>query len=222
MDPMAQRSLERDRRQLPIPDWLAGRLGIGRAVDPTPEDPADDRALIARALAFLFFAGATLSVIWLKLPHSPRASETGVTLMTVGAYSVGLVLIVGFDRLPMFALKAAITAATIVITGAVLATHENGSPYVAFYFWATVYAFSFFSLRQALGQTALMGVAFALRARGAARPLAGQNRSAKRRTPRRRGFPPFCDAPPASRPAQRGSRSVLPQPSETAGSEEGR
>ena len=82
--------------------------------------------------------------------------------MTVGAYVVGAVLIVGFDRLPMFALKAAITAATIVITGAVLANHENGSTYVVFYFWATVYAFSFFSLRQALGQTALMGVAFGL------------------------------------------------------------
>ena len=157
---MAERPLERDRRQVPIPDWLAARLGIGRAVDFTPEDPADDRALISRALAFLFFAGATLSVIWLKLPHSAETSETGVIVMTVGAYLVGIVLIVGFDRLPMFALKASITAATVVITGAVLANHENGSTYVFFYFWATVYAFSFFSLRQALGQTALMGVAF--------------------------------------------------------------
>ena len=158
---MAQRPPERDRRHIPIPDWLAARLGIGRAVDFTPEDPADDRALISRALAFLFFAGATLSVVWLKLPHSPQTSETGVIVMTVGAYAVGLVLIVGFDRLPMIVLKASITAATIVITGAILANHENGSTYVFFYFWATVYAFSFFSLRQALGQTALMGVAFA-------------------------------------------------------------
>ena len=159
---MAQRPLERDRRHIPIPDWLAARLGIGRAVDPTPEDPADDRALISRALAFLFFAGATLSVIWLKLPHSTETSDAGVIVMTVGAYVVGAVLIVGFDRLPMFVLKASITAATIVITGAILANHENGSTYVYFYFWATVYAFSFFSLRQALGQTALMGVAFGL------------------------------------------------------------
>ncbi len=57
-------------------------------------------------------------------------------------------------------LKASVTAATVVITGAVLANHENGSVYVFFYFWATVYAFSFFSLRQALVQTALVGVAF--------------------------------------------------------------
>ena len=33
---------------------------------------------------------------------------------------------------------------TIVITGAVLATNENGSTYVLYYLWATLWMFCFF------------------------------------------------------------------------------
>ncbi len=157
---MAQRPIERGKRQIPIPDWLAGRLGVGRVVVHTPDDPAEDRALIARSLAFLFLGGATLSVIWLVLPHNASTVDAGVIVMTVGAYAVGLMLFFGFDHLPPIVLKASISAATVVITGAILANHENGSAYAFYYFWATVYAFGFFSLRQALGQTAFVGVAF--------------------------------------------------------------
>ena len=158
---MAERPLERGGRpQIPLPGWLARRLGVSSATRRAPEDPAEDRALIARAMAFLFLAGATLSVIWLKLEHDPRTAEGGIIAMTVGAYVVGLILFIGFDRLPMAALKGSVTAATIVISGALLANNENGSVYVFYYFWATVYAFSFFSLRQALGQTVFVGLAF--------------------------------------------------------------
>ncbi len=157
---MAQRSIERGRRQVPLPNWLAGRLGVGRAVLHTPDDPAEDRALIARSLAFLFLAGATLSVVWLMLPHEQRTEDPGVIAMTAGAYAVGLLLFFGFDHLPQWVLKGSVTAATVVITGAIFSNHENGSVYVFFYLWATVYAFSYFTLRQALLQTAFVGVAF--------------------------------------------------------------
>ena len=126
---------------------------------PVPEDPAQDRPLIARSLAFLFLVGASLSVVWLLAPHSPEDDRI-VLGMTVAAYATGIVLFAGYDRLPMSALKAAVVAATIVITGAVYANHENGSTYVVYYFWATVYAFAFFSLGQAIFQTALVGIAF--------------------------------------------------------------
>jgi diguanylate cyclase (GGDEF)-like protein len=143
-----------------LPTWLARRLGVPDPGRRAPEDPAEDRALIARALAFLFLSGATISLLWLKLPHEASADETGILAMTIGGYAVGILLIVGFDRLPLVVLKGSVTAATVVITGALLANHENGSVYVFFYFWATVYAFSFFPLRQALAQTALVGLAF--------------------------------------------------------------
>ena len=201
-----------------LPPWLARRLGVPDPGRRAPEDPAEDRALIARALAFLFLSGATISLLWLQLPHEASADETGIVAMTVGGYAVGILLIVGFDRLPLLVLKASVTAATIVITGALLANHENGSVYVFFYFWATVYAFSFFSLRQALAQTALVGVAFGVRPRRPARHLAGGGRALDphdRHDALRRPARPLphrrAAAPLAARPADRaGEPPALP------------
>ena len=81
---------------------------------------------------------------------------------TIAAWVTGIVLFVGYDRLPMWFLQATVTIATIVITGAVLANNENGSTYILYYFWATIYAFAFFSLRQAVFQCVLVGAAFGL------------------------------------------------------------
>ncbi len=59
-----------------LPSWLARRLGVPDPARRAPEDPAEDRALIARALAFLFLSGATISLLWLRLPHEASADET--------------------------------------------------------------------------------------------------------------------------------------------------
>ena len=69
-------------------------------------------------------------------------------------------LFVGYGRLPMWALKSAVTMATIVITGAIVGNHADGSNYVLYYFWATIYAFAFFSLGQAAVQTVGVALAF--------------------------------------------------------------
>ncbi len=148
------------RRGDALPSWLSRRLGLTRAGAPGSEDPAQDHALIARSLAFLFLGGASMSVVWLLLPHTETSDDAGVLAMTLGAYATGLVLFVGFDRLPAVAFKVAVTAATVVVTGAIYANHENGSTYVLYYFWATVYAFAFFSIWQAALQTTIVGVAF--------------------------------------------------------------
>jgi diguanylate cyclase (GGDEF)-like protein len=145
-----------------LPPWLSRRLGLTRLGLPGTEDPAQDPALIARSLAFLFLSGATVSLVWLMLPHAASSDDTVVLGMTLGAYATGLILITGFDRLPPVVYKGAITLATVVITGALYANHENGSTYVLYYFWATVYAYAFFSIWQSAFQTALVGLAFAL------------------------------------------------------------
>jgi diguanylate cyclase (GGDEF)-like protein len=142
-----------------MPAWLARRFGMGESV--AAEDPAENRGLIARSLALLFLSGASVSVLWLATPHTAASDDIGVLTMTLAAYVTGVVLFAGYDRLPMWTLKAAVTMATIVITGALYANHENGSAYLLYYFWATVYAFAFFSLRQAALQTTLVGAAFA-------------------------------------------------------------
>ena len=90
----------------------ARRARLVRARGPDP-----GQGLIARSLAALFLAGASGSVVWLLLPHTDQADEFWIWAATLGAYATGVVLIVGYDRLPMWALKAAVTMATIVITG---------------------------------------------------------------------------------------------------------
>jgi diguanylate cyclase (GGDEF)-like protein len=141
--------------------WLGAR--IGRADHRgAPEDPADDLPLIARCLAYLFLSGGTLSLVWLALPHVARADDLNVLLPSLIAVAWGLVLFVGMNRLPLWVLKATISLATFVITWAMLANHQDGSVYVLYYLWATLYAYCFFSRAQAIFQTALVGLAYAL------------------------------------------------------------
>ena len=80
-----------------VPFWLSRRLGFEQGL--VQEDPADDRGLIARSLSFLFLSGATVSVLWLLLPHSAASNDAGVLAMTVGAYVMGIALFAGYDQI---------------------------------------------------------------------------------------------------------------------------
>ena len=198
------------------PEWLHRRLFGGEWS--AREDPTQDKAIIARSLAALFLAGATGSVIWLLLPHTAESDDAGVWAATIGAYVVGAILIVGYDRLPVWALKAAVTMATVVITAAMISNHENGSSYVLYYFWATVYAFAFFSLRQAALQTLLVGIGVRDRADQRARRLELGGRAlaaGDRNDDRRRGADPAADgdAPPALAVRARGAPARRTRPS---------
>jgi len=149
-----------DRRWAPaVPGWLRHRVGprVG-----APEDPADDRVLVARALATLFLAGGALSLMWLALPHHSGTDDAGVLIPSVAAIAWGGLLFVAFDRLPGWVMEATITMATVVITAALAADHADGSVYATYYFWATTYAYCFFPLRRAVLQTAFAGLAFGL------------------------------------------------------------
>ncbi len=140
--------------------WIGARLGRAGHVG-APEDPADDGPLIARSLAYLFISGGGLSLVWLALPHTAAADDLNVLIPSLIAVGWGFVLIVGMDRIPMWMLKATISLATVVITWAMVANHQDGSVYVLYYLWATLYAYCFFSRAQAVFQTALVGIAYA-------------------------------------------------------------
>ncbi len=140
--------------------WIGARFGRDRQRG-APEDPADDRPLIARCLAYLFISGGLLSLVWLALPHPGATDDLNVLLPSVIATGWGVVLIVAMDRVPLWLLKATISLATVVITWAMAANHQDGSVYVLYYLWATLYAYCFFSRSQAIFQTALVGLAYA-------------------------------------------------------------
>ncbi|MEA2132297.1 MAG: hypothetical protein QOC68_206 [Solirubrobacteraceae bacterium] len=128
----------------------------------TPPGPAGDRRQLASSLAWLHVIGASFSVAWLVLPHPAGARESLILAATLGAYAIAAVLFVGRSRLSLAAVQLSMLGTTAVISLAAAASAEHGSVYGLFYLWATLYAFSFFSRRQALVQVAAVAAAYAL------------------------------------------------------------
>jgi diguanylate cyclase (GGDEF)-like protein/putative nucleotidyltransferase with HDIG domain len=118
-------------------------------------DDLTRRATMARSLAFLFAAGATLSLaVLLLLPH-PEADTAGM-LATIGAaYVAAIVLLRGHARIGVAAYPWIVALGTALIT---LAIHFRGNPSAAhalFYIWLILYAGHFLSRRATFIQVAV-------------------------------------------------------------------
>ena len=124
--------------------------------------PPDERTTLTSSLAWLHVIGSSLSVAWLLLPHAAGARESLIVAATLGAYAIAAILFVGRSRLSLAAVQLSMLGTTGVISLAAAASAERGSVYGLFYLWATLYAFSFFSRRQALVQVAAVAAAYAL------------------------------------------------------------
>ncbi len=127
-----------------------------------PPGPAAERVLLTSSLAWLHVIGASLSAAWLVLPHAAGARESLILVATLGAYGIAAILLAGRSRLSLAAVQLTMLGTTAVISLAAAASAERGSVYGLFYLWATLYAFSFFSRRQALVQVAAVAAAYAL------------------------------------------------------------
>lgn len=126
----------------------AGTLGTGF----TP-------VLMARILAALFGAGATLALLTVVLPHSDRASVPALVIICVAAY----VTAIGLWRageLPDWGLPLAVAWGTALITGVAHFSGEATSPLVFFYLWVFLYSAYFLTRIEALLQITFVGVAF--------------------------------------------------------------
>lgn len=137
----------------------AGLLALWRRWGRGDGDPSDDSAMFAAALAALNIMGATLSVLWLVLPHPAAAHELPILCATVAAYALGGFLIVGPK--PWWLFQASIALDTLVISIALVATGDPGSVYAFYYLWATLYAVCFFDGRQIAIQGAWVCAAYA-------------------------------------------------------------
>jgi diguanylate cyclase (GGDEF)-like protein/putative nucleotidyltransferase with HDIG domain len=133
-----------------------GRRTLGErlawpATDTTETPISEDRAVMARTYAYLFAVGGSLALLTLALPHSPDRNELGLVVPAALAYAMALGFMLGFDRVPLAALKLS------PIVGALLATAVIGfggadavGAYAMFYFWVVLAACYFFGLRLAL------------------------------------------------------------------------
>jgi diguanylate cyclase (GGDEF)-like protein/putative nucleotidyltransferase with HDIG domain len=123
-------------------------------------DPAVDARVMARVLAGLFCAGATLALLTVVLPHSARADVDGLLIVVGIAYAVAGWLLWRGGRVSMVVLRGALSWGSTLITAVAYFSGETPSPLVFFYLWVFLYSSYFLTRRQAAGQIAYVGCAY--------------------------------------------------------------
>ena len=117
--------------------------------------------LMAKILASLFAAGATLALLTVLLPHSQRANEAGLLAIVATRTVVAGVLCRASSRPLRAALRTCSPGAPPSITGVAYFSAETPSPLIFFYLWIFLYSAYFFDDRITLLQVAYVGVALA-------------------------------------------------------------
>src|SRR3954454_1965149 len=120
-----------------------------------------DTGVMARSLAYIFAAGATISLLALAIPNAAPANPARVVLQAVSGYLLCAVLGAAGPRLPRWSFQVFLAAATLLIEWNIYASGDSTSPYAALYFWVSIYAFYFLTRREGLLQTGFIVVAYA-------------------------------------------------------------
>src|ERR1700722_17508990 len=119
-------------------------------------------AVTARSLGSLYLAGATIGVVSLFLPRAPGTDVGALGVNIALAYAGGLLALLVGRRLPAWTFHIALLAGTALITRAVYYSGEGVSFYSVWYVWVALFAFSFFTRRQASAHVGAVAVAYAL------------------------------------------------------------
>ncbi len=110
---------------------------------------------MARSLALLFAAGATLSLLlFLALPH-PEGNVTGMLATIAVAFALTTLIVARGERLPEPAYRWLLAAGTALITAGIFFRGEPTAPHVLFYLWVIFFAFFFLGRAAGLAQLAL-------------------------------------------------------------------
>jgi diguanylate cyclase (GGDEF)-like protein/putative nucleotidyltransferase with HDIG domain len=117
-------------------------------------------SLVAKVLATLFAAGASLAGLTVILPHPASANELGLLAIVAGAYLTAALLYIRAAELPAWTLQAALAWGSTLITGVAYYSGEAPSPLVFFYLWVFLYASYFFTHRQTALQIVYVGAAY--------------------------------------------------------------
>jgi diguanylate cyclase (GGDEF)-like protein/putative nucleotidyltransferase with HDIG domain len=115
---------------------------------------------MAKTLAGLFAAGATLALLTVALPHPARASELGLLGIVGIAYLVAALLFSLAARLPSAVLPVALGWGSTLITGVAYFSGESPSPLIFFYLWVFLYSAYFFSAKQMVVEIAYVGIVY--------------------------------------------------------------
>jgi diguanylate cyclase (GGDEF)-like protein len=122
---------------------LRQRLGLGARDDASFVDITDHNVM-ARAMMYLLAAVGTAVVASVAIPNAPLHDEHAVPVLAGIAYAAALGVFIGFERLPAWCIHTLLLAVTALISWAIYASDEAGSPYTIFFVWVAIYAAFFF------------------------------------------------------------------------------
>jgi hypothetical protein len=120
-----------------------------------------DTSLMAKALAGLFCAGATLALLTVALPRSQDFDEIGMLAVVGNAYVIAALLYRLADRLSPRMLRPALAWGSTLITAVAYFSAESPSPLVFFYLWVFLYASYFFTRPETIAQVVYVGAVYA-------------------------------------------------------------
>ena len=114
----------------------------------------------ARSLAFLFYAGALVSVLTIALPQGEKATASSVLVTAACSLVLAAVFLRWSERVTDRLLHAALALVTVILSLVIHYTQHTGL-YPLIYMWPALYAFFFFSTSKAIAHLAFIGVAYA-------------------------------------------------------------
>ena len=115
---------------------------------------------MARVLFWLFVAGPTVGLVAMALAPPEGADERGIVALAGCAYAVAVVVLVVFDRLPMWAFAALVGVGTGLVSGAIYFAGNDASAYALFYLWIGLYSAYFFGVWLLAAQIAVVAAAY--------------------------------------------------------------
>src|SRR5919202_3565892 len=124
----------------------------------TVADERGDRAVMARSLMYLFFAGGAVTLMSLLLPYSHDAEQIAIT--GASAFGMAFLLLLAYDRIPVWGFQVFLAAGTVLVEWAIYSSGDTTSPYAMFYFWIAIYAFYFLGRFRASLQMAFIAIAY--------------------------------------------------------------
>jgi diguanylate cyclase (GGDEF)-like protein/PAS domain S-box-containing protein len=117
----------------------------------------------ARTLSFLFFAGAVFGLAGITvLPMPPGTDVAGADLAVGISALTGTALFLGSERLPRWAIPAALALGTVVISLDIYFAGDIRTTDEMFYLWVALYAFYFLPRRLAAAELLLVGACYAV------------------------------------------------------------
>jgi diguanylate cyclase (GGDEF)-like protein/putative nucleotidyltransferase with HDIG domain len=113
---------------------------------------------MVRSLMYLFAAAGAVTLV--SLAVAAAQDETRIAVTGGCAFAISALLLIGYERIPVWAIQVFLACGTALVEWAVFASGDTTSPYAMFYFWIAIYAFYFLSRFRACLQMVFIGLAY--------------------------------------------------------------